>query len=114
MKNETYNGYTNYETWNCALWLDNDQGTQEAMQEKAEELVEELENPHDADEITGTTSLMADFIKALVDDLYETQVTEASMFSDLLGAAMRVIDYYDIAESQLADALAERKKQEAA
>ena len=24
VKNETYNGWTNYETWNVALWLSND------------------------------------------------------------------------------------------
>lgn len=23
----SYNGWKNYETWNVALWLDNDQGT---------------------------------------------------------------------------------------
>ena len=24
MENKRYNGYTNYETWNVALWIDND------------------------------------------------------------------------------------------
>ena len=23
MENKRYNGYTNYETWNVALWIDN-------------------------------------------------------------------------------------------
>ena len=26
-KEGTYNGYTNYETWAVALWMDNDQGS---------------------------------------------------------------------------------------
>ena len=25
MQQKKYNGYTNYETWNVALWIDNDQ-----------------------------------------------------------------------------------------
>lgn len=25
MKNETYNGYKNYETWNVALWINNEE-----------------------------------------------------------------------------------------
>ena len=26
MTTKTYNGYTNYETWNAALWINNDEG----------------------------------------------------------------------------------------
>ena len=28
MTDTEYNGWTNYETWNVALWIDNDQGLQ--------------------------------------------------------------------------------------
>jgi len=27
MKNETYNGWTNWDTWNLALWIDNTEDT---------------------------------------------------------------------------------------
>lgn len=27
MNRNEYNGWTNYETWACALWLDNDEGS---------------------------------------------------------------------------------------
>ena len=110
---QEYNGYTNYETWNCALWLDNDQGTQSAMQEKAEELVEGMENPHDKDEETGATSLLADFIKDLVTEMEEvSELPTTGMFADILQASLREIDYYDIAESQIADVLRERQEAE--
>ena len=29
----TYNGWTNYETWNVALWINNDQGLYDVAQE---------------------------------------------------------------------------------
>ena len=111
--NKTCNGYTNYETWNCALWLDNDQWTNEQISEKAQELVDDMEDPHDSDEVTGTTSLLGDFIKDIVDQMdEEISPKNASMFRDLLNAALGEIDYYDIAESQIADALRERQEKE--
>lgn len=110
---QEYNGYTNYETWNCASWLDNEPGTQTAMQEKASEFVEAMENPHDPDEETGTTSMLADFIKDMVDEMEEISALPVTgMFADILQAALREIDYYDIAESQIADALHDRRKAE--
>lgn len=112
-EDKTYNGYTNYETWNCALWLDNDQGTNELMREEAERLVGAMEDVFDADEVTGTTSLMGDFVKQLVDDMEEfANLPATGLFADLLQGALREIDYYDIAESQMADALREAREKQ--
>lgn len=30
---ETYNGWTNYKTWNVALWIQNDAGIQDCIQQ---------------------------------------------------------------------------------
>jgi hypothetical protein len=30
----TYNGWTNYETWNVVLWIGNDAGIQDAIEER--------------------------------------------------------------------------------
>jgi hypothetical protein len=35
MTDTTYNGWTNYETWNCKLWIDSEQSTHEYWLEQA-------------------------------------------------------------------------------
>ncbi len=42
---ETYNGWTNYETWNVALWLGNDEGMYRLARRKSsyDELIPTLE-----------------------------------------------------------------------
>lgn len=111
MTNETkYNGYTNYETWNCALWLDNEPYTQSQMSEKADELCGDLANPFDEMEIADAKAEMATFIESLVDELYEMEPAPKGMFGDMLSAALREIDYHDIADSQLADTLREAQQ----
>src|SRR5437870_5436518 len=40
-KDPTYNGWSNYETWAVALWIDNDQGTYNEARRMAREAAEE-------------------------------------------------------------------------
>jgi hypothetical protein len=83
-----YNGWKNYETWNVALWLDNDQGTQEEMTDLAY---------RHRDEPSDLAKAIKDFVDEIQPDL------GASMFADLLGAALDEVDYHEIAEHYLAD-----------
>lgn len=90
MKNDTkHNGWTNYETWNVALWFDQDDSY---WTERAEELVK-----RDKD---NATYLLADEMK----DQSEEQASEvlrdreASMFADLLNASLRAVNWFEIAE----------------
>jgi len=39
MKDDTYNGWANYETWLWKLWLDNDQSNQEYWAERVRDIL---------------------------------------------------------------------------
>ena len=118
----SYNGWTNYETWAVKLWIDNDQGSQEYWLEAARELVSDYDedwNP-DRDEYLGNVrTQLADRLK----DEHEEAAQEIinphgsgdsiGVFGDLLGAALGSVDWREIAESIMGDAI-EIHDQEAA
>lgn len=88
---EKYNGWTNYETWNVKLWLDNDQGSYNDMVFAAE----------NAEDVADTLDL-ADYIREYVEEMMPEM--DASMFSDLLGAALSEVNWREIAAAYLEDA----------
>ena len=105
----TCNGYTNYQTWNVALWLNNDPVTRK----HAKELISEMSDVNDKDELQGVTSLMANYIADMVEEMQEfASLPQTGLFADLLLDALNCIDYFDIAQTLLADALAERREAE--
>lgn len=92
-----YNGWTNYETWNVALWIDNDQGSYSYRCEMAQECYDD--NKDDADDAKrALASRLKDYIEEM-----NPLASDASLFSDLLGAALSEVDWYEIAENFLED-----------
>ena len=82
----TYNGWTNYETWVVNLWLDND--------EYLQDMVRTLANGR-----LGRATAM-DILKEYVEEQREEwKESGASMFDDLLGAALGSVNYYEIIEN---------------
>ena len=84
----SYNGWTNYETWNVALWINNEPTTYEERYRLAR-------HARNAGEL-------ADTLKAWVHDMAPD--LGASMFSDLLNAALGVVNWDEIASSRYAEA----------
>jgi hypothetical protein len=82
MSDKSYNGWTNYETWNVALWIDNEPGTYEESRDMAR---------HARSERDLATALQS-WVEDMAPDL------GASMFSDLLNAALSEVDWDEIAE----------------
>ena len=82
METEKYNGYTNYETWAVALWIDNEQAINE--------FVKTEENNR------GTLSEKADFLKEYVENW--VWLDEATLRADLLGAALGEVNWFELSE----------------
>ena len=98
-----YNGWTNYETWNVALWMDNEQYKQELWSSRVRELLE--------DEEEYPNAILQDELKKFVDDL-NPLAGDASMYADLLSAAIDSVNWYEIAQSYLDDAKTELEQEE--
>jgi hypothetical protein len=97
---QTYNGWTNYETWSVKLWLDNDHGTYERTQELARWAWHEGRTRFQGRE-NVTRRILADVIEEMVKDAMPD--LEASMFSDLLTYAVGRVNWFEIAENILSE-----------
>ena len=90
-ESSTYNGWTNYETWNVKLWLDNDEGSYNMLREMAE----------DAKTAEYPKAQLSNALKDLVEE--NAPDLGASMYADLLGAAISDVNWYEIAENILSE-----------
>ena len=100
MKDDTYNGWSNYETWNWKLWLDNDQGTYSYWQERVQDILSQAfiaeHQWETADQLRR--SMLADELKQDCEDSMENFPT-AGPFTDILNAGIGEINWNEIAES---------------
>ena len=98
---KTYNGWRNYETWNVALWIGNEQGSYSYWQDVTQQSWDEAE--------ADTTFTRLENAQIALADRLKEEITEsapdlgASMFADLLGAALSEVDWHEIAENWLDD-----------
>ena len=88
MTDERYHGHRNYETWAAYLWLTNEETSYFYWRGRASEL---LRNPDEA-----VYDLAHELREAIEDECPLAE--EASLYSDLLRAAVREIDCQELAE----------------
>jgi hypothetical protein len=99
-----YNGWSNYETWNVALWIDNDWGMYTHRQEMAQDAWDAAETSPNGIQLRLDTA-QARLAVALKDWVEEMNpiASENSLFTDLLNAALGEVDWHEIAENFLTD-----------
>lgn len=101
MSDKKYNGWSNYETWAVKLWLDNEEGSSRYWSDKAEEAYRDATaRQHATREEVASYNLARD-LKAELEEAAPD--LGASLWSDLLGAAMSEVDWDEIAAAYVAD-----------
>jgi hypothetical protein len=86
MSDETYNGWTNRETWATALHIDNEQRLQAKVLELAKE--------------NQTQRELADAIESWIDDYFDENWVQARTMREDIGSLYRV-NWWEIAEGYL-------------
>lgn len=93
MADKTYSGWTNYETWCVNLWLTNEQGTEEELQR----IVHDRPINSMVGSIDVSTAMKADLLKDWVQEAMPD--LGATMFTDLLGSALEMVNWREIIEN---------------
>ena len=100
MQKLEYNGWTNYETWNFKLWVDND----ELTYKKVQILVKEYLNEYG---VTICSKSKTDLAVALLShslrELAENEAPElkTSFYSDVMMTSIKEVNFDEVAKSLL-------------
>lgn len=107
-KDRTYNGWSSYESWAVALWLDNEEGSYNLMREWARECTDEAPSHENVARIPSIWTraeaakfTLADRIKEYIEE--QAPDLGATLYTDLLNAALSEVDWYEVAEHYLSD-----------
>ena len=105
-----YNGWKNYETWVVALWASNDQGSANFTAEMAQDAYDNAVADRNFTREERAVLNLSDTLKDWMEDS-NPLASEASVWSDLLSAALSEVDWREWAENLLEDV--EKESEEA-
>lgn len=92
MTNKNYNGWTNWETWNCNLWFDNHFEEDASI---AWEATSTTDNLDDRKEVA--TERLAECIETFVTECVLDKNEESSLAQDFLTVSLREVNWLEIA-----------------
>lgn len=102
-ESKRYNGWANYETWAFALWWDNDQGAYNERCEQSRQFwaAAKKERRYGSDRSQTARIMFADWLKEWAEENHPD--LGASLWTDLLGAALSEVDYHEVADNWLSE-----------
>lgn len=113
MNRNEYNGWTNFETWLANIWVTNDEGTTQFIQEQLDDLVEiAVMQDRDDSEIVEVVAEMLE--RVLEEIVFSDGVQSASLASDLLNSAINEINARELAHAFIEWGTVEEKRAEQA
>ena len=94
---ESYSGWSNYDTWNFKLWLDNETSTQGMIYNLIKDAIRYNKKQMDA----------IHYIRKFLEQyaLENAPELENGFYSDVLSASIRSVNYYQIADAYFFDYL---------
>ena len=94
MQKLEYNGWTNYETWNYKLWLDNDEKGYNLIQSLVKSVIK-------TEREKNQVFKMSEMLK--MECLNNEPNLKPSFYSDVLSASLKEVNFYEIAEAYIND-----------
>ena len=104
----SYSGWTNYETWNLALWISNEEGSHDYWREQTQICIEQAEADHSPGPITPDEEAahsLADQLKAETEE--NMPDVGNSFYGDILTTAIGEVNYDEIATHWVEDQIEE-------
>lgn len=101
---DSYNGYTNYETWNICLWIDNEEGSQDYWLETSREIAKEVRESGDYDDVDSAKSAAVSELAARMESEFEEAMPDFNGFwNDILRTAFDRINWSEAAATRFDD-----------
>jgi hypothetical protein len=98
---ERYNGWRNYETWAVKLWLDNKESSYQHLASLTANVWASATATSWGSRSDTARVELAEAIKEWIEA--ETPQLGATLWADLLNAALGEVDWFEIADNQLSD-----------
>ena len=92
IEDNTYNGWTNKETWLVNVWLNNDYDLYKHYISTLTEIVEKQSN------VLYTNRLVIDELKEIVWEIYREEHREFGLINDLIETSLNNVDWSILAE----------------